>query len=588
MSKDKISTQEVVEAISTQLNISKRAADDFVKTMFSVIEEALMAGESVKIKGFGTFKTQWNAARKSVNVQTGEEFVIDGYYKVNFTPELGLKDLVNEPFAHLEAVELDKANTTEHAAQEGTIEPEEFDGLRIFSEQAIEIKDILAEINALTGPIEMLEGDAIERIADDKTDEEIEEEIEEIDTFEEDEIWEEETSNERLEKNDEDTENTVIITETKIVETVFENDTEVSKTESNIIENTIEKNDIIVDSKTIITETTIENDYALAALEKNETEAVTEKEEEENKIEAEKYDNEKISNALQDAVNELETAVSEEDVSTFTESFSTSINAEELATKNTKSESTDKGNSIFENRETNIEPSKEITTQTAENAQNISATEMLKNNKSRKRIGPVLWIFIVLFVMIGAVVGTYLFSSAARCWMHYEMLNEAQRAQLNNLRISTSEWFENASSIFDKKEKTTEPMPIVEPPTKTPANDTVLTAPLTADTIKKVQVQKVEVDLETLFQQPRVYNTFIAEENVREGSRLTRIAERHLGHRDFWVYIYEANRETIKNPDQLPIGKLIRIPKVDSRLIDPNNPRCIEYARKLHDQYVKR
>ncbi len=586
MSKDKISTQEVVEAISTQLNISKRVADDFVKTMFSVIEEALMAGESVKIKGFGTFKTQWNAARKSVNVQTGEEFVIDGYYKVNFTPELGLKDLVNEPFAHLEAVELDKNNATEDATKDVALEPEEFDGLRIFSEQAIEIKDILAEINALTGPNEILEGDAIERIDVDKIEEEIEEENEQTDSLEDEEVWEEEPINETLETAVENTDNKVTITETAIVETVIENDNEISITESNIIETTIEKGDETIESETIIAQTTIEIDNTIEAEITSDIDTRIENEAENLELEIE--ENKKIANTSEAALNEIEIASSNEKEAEFPEVFSTSEVIDELPTKSINADANNKNESIIENTIKNTEPSTAVVPPIAYDTEAISATEMLQNNKVRKRFRPVLWIFIVIFVLIGGVIGTYLFSSAARCWMRYEMLNDTQRTQFNNFRHKTAEWVESASSIFDKKEKETvevkEKAPVVETPQKAISNDTTSAA----DTTIKVQPKQTEVDLETLFQQPRVYNTFIAEENVREGSRLTRIAERNLGHRDFWVYIYEANRETIKNPDQLPIGKLIRIPKVDSRLIDPNNPRCIEYARKLHDQYVKR
>jgi hypothetical protein len=52
------------------------------------------------------------------------------------------------------------------------------------------------------------------------------------------------------------------------------------------------------------------------------------------------------------------------------------------------------------------------------------------------------------------------------------------------------------------------------------------------------------------------------------------------------VYIYEANKERIKNPDMIPIGTLIKIPKVDARLLDAQNPKVMSKARELHDLYV--
>ena len=68
-----------------------------------------MSKDSVRIKDWGTFKLQWNAPRKSVDVNTGEDIIIDGYYRVAFTPDAELRDLANEPYAHLEAVVIDEA-----------------------------------------------------------------------------------------------------------------------------------------------------------------------------------------------------------------------------------------------------------------------------------------------------------------------------------------------------------------------------------------------------------------------------------------------------------------------------------------------
>ena len=107
MIKEKISSQEIIDMIASKASVSKRAAEEFLKVMIASVEEGLLAGEIVKIKNFGTFKPQWNEPRKSVNVQTGDEIKIAGYYKVVFVPDTALKEQVNEPFAHLEPVELD-------------------------------------------------------------------------------------------------------------------------------------------------------------------------------------------------------------------------------------------------------------------------------------------------------------------------------------------------------------------------------------------------------------------------------------------------------------------------------------------------
>ena len=51
-------------------------------------------------------------------------------------------------------------------------------------------------------------------------------------------------------------------------------------------------------------------------------------------------------------------------------------------------------------------------------------------------------------------------------------------------------------------------------------------------------------------------------EIVRPGSRLAQIARRHYGNPDYWVYIYEANKDQIANPSELPAGIELIIPDI--------------------------
>ena len=69
-----------------------------------MLEEVLEKDKLVKIKGFGTFKLVDIDSRESVNINTGERFLIDGYKKMTFTPDASLRDLINKPFEHFEAV----------------------------------------------------------------------------------------------------------------------------------------------------------------------------------------------------------------------------------------------------------------------------------------------------------------------------------------------------------------------------------------------------------------------------------------------------------------------------------------------------
>lgn len=116
---EKISFQDIAEAISEKNGVTKKLSEDFLRELVAVIEMALQKDGVAKIKGLGTFKLLLVEERKSVNVQTGSEIVIPAHHKVSFAPEKGLKEAVNKPFAHLETYVL---------RDEGPVDPEPADG----------------------------------------------------------------------------------------------------------------------------------------------------------------------------------------------------------------------------------------------------------------------------------------------------------------------------------------------------------------------------------------------------------------------------------------------------------------------------
>ncbi|MBO7467208.1 MAG: HU family DNA-binding protein [Bacteroidaceae bacterium] len=121
----KLTTQALVEEFAANNKITLATADEFVHAFFSIIAESLAAGDSVKIKGWGTFKVAPMNDRESTDVNTGERIVIKGYNKVTFTPESALKELINKPFAQFEAVELNDEYDSSHELAENAIEEEQ-------------------------------------------------------------------------------------------------------------------------------------------------------------------------------------------------------------------------------------------------------------------------------------------------------------------------------------------------------------------------------------------------------------------------------------------------------------------------------
>lgn len=389
MSKDKLHTADIAEKLAVGLSLNKRVAEDFTKALVAVIEESLLTNDTVKIKGLGTFKLQWNDPRKSVDVNTGDEIIIEGYYKVAFAPEEEVKALVNEPYAHLEPILLNDDVEESVGKSVGEQSEETAIPLKLFNEQATEIKDILSEINALHS----------------KTDE---------------------------------------------AKKVVGNEKEA-----------------------------------------DEVEVVVEKEEEE---------------VVESKDEPKEEAPGE-------------INQPEIPLpKVSKQEKAAKG----------------------------------KNDKKTGRKGSnVLLMFIVGMIIGGALI--YMLS-------YYDLLPDFSV----KLNIDLSD----ESAVADNEEVVVQVVDTVK-----------------VDTVSVVDTTPVD-SLQLLFDEKRVYTDFIATEQVVAGSRLTRIAMRHYGVKEFWVYIYEANKDKFISPDQITPGTVLKIPKLNPVLADKNNPRCMEYALKLHDLYV--
>jgi len=429
MNKEKISSQEIIDLVASKASVSKRAAEEFLKVMIVSVEEGLLAGEVVKIKNFGTFKLQWNEPRKSVNVQTGDEILITGYYKVVFVPDAVLKEQVNEPFAHLEPVELDiQTKKNELIIEEEAVS----DPLRLFNEQASEIKNLISEIQALSSKSTNADPEK-------KIDKEI-----------------------------------IAEKEQTIVTDVTDQEIEETSTDDEL--------QVIIDHEVELNE---ENqDYPPVTI-----------------------DNEKDNYQVQ-----LE--IPEEDLNS-----------------------------------------------------DLPTTPYLDNIKSSNKRKVWVWSLLILLLLSISGTGAYLYYSSQSDFSDKNSATKiSEKISITEILNTISGWFTPAAKPVTKSKT-------IVIPKDTTAFDSIS------------QIQPVD-SIQILFDNPRVYTDFIASERIKEGSRLTIMSKRYYGNKDFWVYIYEANKDKIMNPDNIAIGTLIRIPKLDPRLIDVSNPRCIEKAKELHDIYI--
>ena len=132
MANDKLTWQELRKAVAENANCSEQEAGMFLTALLDGIMTGLKEDKQVKIKGLGTFAIKAVAARKSVNIATGESFTIEGYNKLNFAAESTLKECVEKRIESPQTAEVVNSIVS--------------DPMKKLSEQANEIVDLLAEL----------------------------------------------------------------------------------------------------------------------------------------------------------------------------------------------------------------------------------------------------------------------------------------------------------------------------------------------------------------------------------------------------------------------------------------------------------
>lgn len=74
---------------------------------------------------------------------------------------------------------------------------------------------------------------------------------------------------------------------------------------------------------------------------------------------------------------------------------------------------------------------------------------------------------------------------------------------------------------------------------------------------------------------------------IGAGDRLTLISLKYYGHKFFWVYLYEANKDIIKNPNNVPVGTMIKIPAPEMYGIDAHDKASIAKAAALQAKIIE-
>lgn len=88
--------KELVQAIVTDSQVSKKDVEKVVESFTKVVSESLRDGDKVQLVGFGTFELSERAEREGRNPKTGATMKIPASRSPKFKPGKALKDLVNK------------------------------------------------------------------------------------------------------------------------------------------------------------------------------------------------------------------------------------------------------------------------------------------------------------------------------------------------------------------------------------------------------------------------------------------------------------------------------------------------------------
>lgn len=91
----KLSIDQMALEISDELDMSKKDAKAFIKSVFDNLAENMAEGHEINIPGFGKFRAKHRAARTGRNPKTGEATEIAAKTVPNFLAAKQLKETVN-------------------------------------------------------------------------------------------------------------------------------------------------------------------------------------------------------------------------------------------------------------------------------------------------------------------------------------------------------------------------------------------------------------------------------------------------------------------------------------------------------------
>ena len=558
MSMDEVNLKSLVDVFASKAKITKKEANAFVKAFQNIFIDALSKDKVLKITGLGSFKVTLVNERSSVDVNTGKPIKINSHYKIVFTPDSELKNIVNSPFAHLDTIIIDDVVDMS-------------DGEVNIDTLSQDLKNLSANHTVSSvPPVDEVKTD-VQLIKTDNEADKVESPLEKL-AEQALEIKSLLADIQGLSSDGQDTKIDVIPNPDNNSESENQSDT-LPNSESEIYPDTV------VNSEKKST-------HEIEIYPDTEKDSQTETSDKESVI------SETENTAQEDIMSEVE-IVSKPENSAKEETQSDAEKMLELE-RETESKTTLEGEN---NPKLEMEPEVEKTSE-CENVNNSSELKEEKNKsnssdaemllairkeyqrKRRRRVAIILSILAIVLIFASALALDFYYNGFVK--QRFDTIfamNKTPDDDVNDIDKTDKLHHDNnvQESVVLTNDTAVEIVDTVQYNEQDTAFDD---AP---DTKAETSIEQTDI-----FNTPRVYTRFLDTIQMPKDSRLTLISLKYYGHRDFWVYIYEANQSRIPNPNVIVPGTTLYIPKVNGALIDSSNPQAIKYARELHDKFVKK
>lgn len=87
---------DLINKIAKEMDISKQDAEIGVNLFFETIKDAILRGEEIELRGFGSFRFRQREGRSGRNPRTGEPVEVPPKKVLYFKPSKLLKNMINQ------------------------------------------------------------------------------------------------------------------------------------------------------------------------------------------------------------------------------------------------------------------------------------------------------------------------------------------------------------------------------------------------------------------------------------------------------------------------------------------------------------